>query len=246
MDIELVTLVMSAFFAASFLKGVTGLGFSTICLPILSFYIEPGVAISLVIIPSLLSNFIVMRQSGRFTQTLKRFWKVYLSALPGLFIGVYLLSSLESAVSRTVLGVVLTLYSVGALFNSGNNNLSDRLASLLLVPVGLITGLINGLTGSQIMPVLPYMLSLKLDKDTFVQAVNQSFTFSSLVMLLLLSKYEFITTSSLVISISGAIFVFLGVWAGGYVRDFLPIKMYKQIVLIMLLVTGVILVAANR
>jgi hypothetical protein len=41
---------------------------------------------------------------------------------------------------------------------------------------------INGLTGSQLMPVLPYLMALHLDRERFVQAINCSFTASSIVM----------------------------------------------------------------
>ena len=57
-------------FIAAFLKGITGLGFSTICLGMLANIIPLPVAIPMVIIPSLSSNVIVMVQAGHFRPTL--------------------------------------------------------------------------------------------------------------------------------------------------------------------------------
>lgn len=50
--------------------------------------------------------------------------------------------------------------------------LSANWEKRLRVPTGFLTGFINGLTGSQVMPVLPYLFSLNLDIKTFVQAIN--------------------------------------------------------------------------
>ena len=49
----------------------------------------------------------------------------------------------------------------------------------LRVPVGLVNGIFTGLTGSQMMPLLPYMLALRLDTNRFVQANNIAVTLAS-------------------------------------------------------------------
>ncbi len=233
--------ILFSFSLAAFLKGITGLGFSTICLPLLSYVLEPKTAIPLVILPSLSSNLFVMVQAGNFIGALKRFWQVYVCALPGLMIGVWYLYRVDSAVSRACLGIILVLYALWALTHpevTFARNRERRLGG----PVGFCTGIINGLTGSQIMPVLPYMLSLRIDKDTFIQSINLFFTISSLTMILLLGRYDLMTENTLAVSVPGIAFVGLGIVTGGKLRKYLPEDRYKTIVLIFLLLTGAFLI----
>lgn len=73
MDTQTLILSFSAFFIASFLKGLTGIGFSTLCLGFLTVFIDIRLAIPLVFLPSLTSNILVMYDAGHFRQTMQRF-----------------------------------------------------------------------------------------------------------------------------------------------------------------------------
>ena len=238
MDIPTTTYILLAFFAAAFLKGITGLGFSTICLPILSIFIDLKIAIPLVIIPSLSSNVLVMVQAGRFQEALQRFWPLYLSALPGLMIGVSVLSSVKTSWSRAVLGAILFVFALWA-WRSQALALSTSAERWWSGPVGLVTGIINGITGSQVMPVLPFLLALQLHKDLFVQTINLSFTFSSLVMLALLSRLGLLSMGTLGLAVAGIAPVALGIFLGGKLRQRLPDEAFRKVVLVFLLVLGV-------
>ena len=69
--------ILIAYVVAASIKGLTGIGFSTSCLPIMALRLDLKVAIPLVIIPSIVSNIFVMLQAGRFREALKRFWPMY-------------------------------------------------------------------------------------------------------------------------------------------------------------------------
>ncbi|NEQ37192.1 MAG: sulfite exporter TauE/SafE family protein [Okeania sp. SIO3I5] len=202
MNVQTIISIFLSFFFAAFLKGITGLGFSTISLPTMATFLDPKIAIPLVIVPSLSSNLLVMAQAGKFQDALSNFWPIYVSTFPGLLLGVYVLNSIEGAISRGILGAILFLYALWAL-RSRPIILSEKMKTWLTVPVGLTTGVINGITGSQIIPILPFFLALDLSKETFVQAINLSFTLSSMVMLFLLGKIGLLQVSLLGIPVVG-------------------------------------------
>lgn len=241
MPVETLPWVLATFFGAALLKGVTGLGFSTLCLPALALFLEPRAAIPLVILPSLLSNVLVMAGGGGTGTALRRFWLVYLSALPGLFVGVSLLAAIDSAISRAILGAILVAYALWAL-RTQTLRLPPTTEARLRAPVGFCNGVINGLTGSQVMPVLPYLLSLNLERDLFLQAINLAFTSASLVMLLLLNRVGLLSAATLQVSAIGAVAVVLGVTLGARIRKRLPEGRYRQLVLAFLLVLGLSLI----
>lgn len=237
MDTQTAAYVFLAFFAAAFLKGITGLGFSTICLPILSTFIDLKAAIPLVLIPSLASNVLVMAQAGRFKEALQRFWPLYISAIPGLVLGVSVLSSVKSSWSRAILGASLFAFALWS-WRTQAFTLSTQAERRWSGPVGLITGVVNGITGSQVMPVLPFLLALQLHRDLFVQAINLSFTLSSLVMLMLLSRFGILSLDILGVAAVGILPVALGIFLGGKLRQRLPDDAFRKVVLVFLLVIG--------
>jgi len=56
----------------------------------------------------------------------------------------------------------------------------SKAAQPLLSPtVGILTGLLTGVIGSFVMPLVPYLQALDLDKDAFVQAMGLAFTVST-------------------------------------------------------------------
>ena len=102
--------ILATYMFAATAKGLTGLGFSTTCLPILALFIGLKDALPLVIVPSVFSNLIVMRQAGRFGETLHRFWPMLLALLPGLVLGLWTLTRIDGTQAGAVLGVMLLLW----------------------------------------------------------------------------------------------------------------------------------------
>jgi len=231
-----------AFLVAASLKGITGLGFSTICLALLGGLLDLRIAIPLVLLPSLASNLLVMWQAGGLREALVRFWPMYLASLPGLVGGVYVLESADGALTRAALGLVLMLYAAWALLWR-TAPVPARTERWLRAPVGLATGLVNGVTGSQVVPVLPFLLSLDLRKDAFVQAINVSFTLGSLTMLGMLGNFGRLAPQLLLIGVLGVVPVALGIRLGGAVRTRLPETGFRRAVLLFLLLMGAGLVA---
>ena len=87
------------------------------------------------------------------------------------------------------------------------------------------------------------MLSLRLEAERFVQAVNIGFTLCSLVMVFGLGRVGLLNRSTLLISVAGIIPAILGSWLGGILRRHLPEAMFRLLVLSVLMVLGAILVS---
>ena len=232
--------IFLAYVVAGSIKGLTGIGFSTSCLPIMALRLDLKIAIPLVIVPSIVSNLVVILQAGRFREAVSRFWPLYLASMPGLIIGLTILVTIDAGVTKAILGVVLISYALWALRNK-TFLLSLEWERLLKMPVGFCTGFVNGLTGSQVMPVLPYMLSLNLNKKAFVQSINISFTLSSLIMLVGMNRFGHLSLDTLLTAFGGLIPVLLSVTLAGKLQGRLTGAFHRTLVLSFLLVMGVIL-----
>jgi uncharacterized membrane protein YfcA len=232
--------VLFALLVSAFIKGSLGLGFSTIGLAILANVIDLKTAISIVILPSLISNLIVMFEVGNFALSARTFAWLFAMAVPGMALGLQLLRQADNTASVSVLAVVLVIYGVWGLFNR-QFQIDAKRMPLLNPIVGFITGAVNGATGSQIFPIMPYLLSLKISKDVMVQTINMSFTLSSLIMLASLVAMGSLDTKSILTYSLGILPAMIGVWLGGKVRKRLSEERFKKAVMILIIGLGVLL-----
>ncbi len=229
--------IFATYVFAATAKGITGLGFSTTCLPILALTVGLKDALPLVIIPSICSNLVVMHQAGHFGETVKRFWPMLLALFPGLALGLWTLSRIDGDQAGAVLGLMLLLWCAFSVAKP-NLHLAPGLERLLAPLSGGLTGFINGITGSQVMPAVPFLMMLHLERNQFVQAINCSFTLSSFVMAMGLGQLGLFSFSALLVSTLGTGFVFIGLRAGAAVRHRLSERLFRNAVLTMLSLMG--------
>lgn len=190
-------------------------------------------ALSLVLIPSICSNLVVMRQVGQFKSTILRFWPMLLATIPGLILGLWVLSEIKEDMAKVVFGLVLLLWCGFSLLKP-DLRLTDGRERYFAPISGICTGIINGLTGSQVMPAIPFLMSLSLDRNAFIQAANCSFTMSSLIMMLGLGHLGLFTGTDVLISTFGVLCVFVGVKFGTAVRERLSEKAFRNTILAIL------------
>lgn len=93
------------------------------------------------------------------------------------------------------------------------------------------------------MPVMPYLMALKLDRSRFVQAINCSFTLSSLVMAAGLYNLGLLDLSAVGVSALGLALVYLGTRLGSVVRRMMSPSVFRNSVLLLLFGLGVSLLA---
>lgn len=237
---DLIVIFLSISFAA-LAKGVTGIGFSTVAVTLLAATIGLKDGMPIVIIPSLVSNFLVMRTAGQFQEAIVRFRWLYLAAPVGIFLGVSILVSVPEAIAEAVLGGTLISYCVFALLNP-NFKFSDKVENRLKAPVGLATGFLNGITGAQIVPLGPFVLSLRLSPNLTVQALNCSFTISSFALLLSLGVAGIFTVWGLLLALPCVLVTIIGVKAGERIRANFAPETFRLAIIILMLILGIIFV----
>ncbi len=182
----------------------------------------------------------VMIESGHFKYSARTFAWMLAMAVPGMALGLQLLRQADNSASITVLAVVLVIYGIWGLINR-QFEIQDKHIPLLNPIVGFLTGTVNGATGSQIFPIMPYLLSLNISKEVMVQTINMSFTLSSLIMLASLTAMGSLDTKSILSYSLGVVPVVIGVWAGGKVRKQLSEKRFKEAVMVLIIVLGLLL-----
>jgi uncharacterized protein len=245
MDWTSVTLAGGGLLLAGLLKGFTGLGFSTCAMPFLVLAVGVKTAVALVLVPAIASNVMLLWRVGHVPETVGRFWPMYVALIPGVANGISLLAWVDGVTAARGLGVITMLYAGMSLWRP-SLRLSPSFEQPMQLPVGLLNGLLTGLTGSQIMPLLPYMMGLRLDPDRFVQAVNVAVTFTAGLMLIGLGVAGLFPKQLALVSVLGVVPATIGTLVGNRGRAKIPAAQFRIVVLYTLLFLGAMLVGSLK
>ena len=237
MDVNFIVVAVSGLFFAGIIKGATGIGYSSCALPFLVASLGLKDAIVLVVAPAMASNVAVLFTTGSLRRSLRKFWPLYLATLPGILCGVFLLVWADKRIPTQVLGIIISAYAIMALVRP-NFSLSPKISRATQVPVGFSNGLLTGFTGSQVMPLMPYMLALNLEPALFVQAVNIAVVIASAFLAVGLWMAGLMAAPELSLSVLAIAPALLGVQIGNWARRHLPASQFKSIVLAVLLLIG--------
>lgn len=180
METNQVLMVVAVFTLGGGVKGITGMGLPTVAMSLLGLWMPPAQAAALLVIPSLATN-VAQCRGPHLRQLTGRLWPGWLAIAvvtafaPGLGGG----APVDSA-SRW-LGFVLVSYGLWGLWRPTLPNLAGTSRWFGAV-AGVMTGLVTALTAVFVLPWVPYLQSLRLDKNTMVQALGLSFTVATLAL----------------------------------------------------------------
>jgi uncharacterized membrane protein YfcA len=235
--------IFLTFLVAGFVKGFCGLGFAAISIGILATFLDLTIAIPLMAVPSIASSIFVMAEAGHFKEALREYSVLYLALLPGIAIGIAFLVIPEVNIAKMVLGLLLLVYGAWGLLRP-SMRLPEKVARKLRAPVGFLTGMVSGLTGVAVMPLVPYFLSARLPPTYFIQCINIAFVMSSTILLVSLGSLGYITVLSLAVSIGAIVPVGIAVKGGVKLRQKTSDEKFRIIVLAMLTFLGINLITS--
>lgn len=228
----------STFLLAGAVKGVIGLGLPTIAMGLLSLVMAPAQAASILVVPSLATNIWQMAAGPRLAPLLRRLWPMMLAICIGTWAGTGLLTGDNSGQATTALGAALVLYALVGL-TAVRFAVPARTEGWLSPLVGAATGLVTAATGVFVIPAVPYLQALALEKEDLVQALGLSFTVSTLALAASLAH-----EGALGLSIAGASLLALapalcGMVLGQWIRARLRPDVFRSCFFLGLLALGV-------
>lgn len=236
-------LALSAtFLAAGWVKGVTGMGLPTVAMGVLGAWMSPVVAASLLVVPSFVTNLWQMLAGPAAPRLWARLWPMMAGIVLGTTLGAGLLVRADAAWSGAALGTALIAYACCALALPPLS-IAPRAERWLSPVAGALTGGITGVTGVFVIPAVPFLQSLNLQKDELVQALGLSFTVSTLAMALGLWSHGALRVGQLGLSAFAILPALAGMWLGQRVRHRIPPRTFRRCFLLFLLVLGIELVS---
>jgi uncharacterized protein len=232
--------VAAAFLLAGFVKGVIGLGLPTVSVGLLAIAMPPSRAIAIVIVPAIVTNIWQTFAGPYLRDILRRLWPLLLGTVIGARLNAGMLTGPYARYGTIFLGILLVIYAAVGL-RKFVIRVTPRHEKWVGGIVGLITGAISAATGVQVIPSMPFMQAIGMEKDELVQALGVFFTVATIALAFNLSSAGLLDQSTLLPGAIAMVCSFAGMASGQAVRSRMQGEVFRRWFLIAMILLGVYL-----
>lgn len=230
-------LFVGVFLLAGLVKGLIGMGLPTVAMGLLALALPPAEAAAILVVPSMVTNIWQLFAGPNFRALARRLWPMMSGVVVGTIAGAGMLAVDSSSPAEAFLGLALALYAIVAI--SGITHVvTPRREAWLSPVVGMTTGLVTGATGVFVIPAVPYLQALGLDRDDLIQALGLSFTVSTIALALALLRVEAWQAQSLSLSALALIPAVGGMQIGQMLRQRVAPSTFRKVFFVGLLLLG--------
>jgi uncharacterized membrane protein YfcA len=225
------------FVIAGTVKGLAGMGLPTVAMGLLGLLMPPAEAAALLIAPSLVTNLWQFAAGPSPAALLRRSWPMLLAILLATWASAGLIAGAAAGRATLALGAALMLYAALGLAK-WRLAVAPRAEPWLAPLVGAATGVVTGATGVFVIPAVPYLQALGLEKDELVQALGLSFTVSTVALALGLAGSDAFHLAAGGASLLCILPALLGMAAGQRLRARIDGAAFRRLFFVALLILG--------
>ena len=239
----LLLFIAAALLLAGFIKGVVGLGLPTVAIGLLAVTMQPSRAIAIVIVPAIVTNIWQTFAGPYLRDIIRRLWPLMAGTVIGIWLNAGMLSGPYAHYGPIVLGVLLVIYAIVGLskFSFSVARSNEKWIGGI---VGLVTGAVSAATGVQVIPSMPFMQAIGMEKDELVQSLGVFFTVATVALAFNLTSAGLLSVST---ALPGAVAMgsaFAGMFIGQAVRSRMQPEAFRRWFLIAMIFLGLYLVGS--
>lgn len=156
-------LSLAILFGGAFLQGLTGFGYSLFSLPLLASLMPVSAAVPMLCVTGVFLNLIVFFRARK-NLDIKRILPLLISGAAALPAGIWLLRTADESTLKISVGVLVILSSI--IYLSGFR-ITVKREKLAMIPVGFLSGLLNGATTFSGPPVILFFANQRVAKHQF-------------------------------------------------------------------------------
>ena len=236
-------LIAAAFLLAGFVKGVIGLGLPTVSMGLLAVTMPPSHALAIVIVPAVVTNIWQTFVGPYLRDIIRRLWPLMVGTVIGIWLNAGMLTGPYARYGTIVLGVLLVIYAIVGL-SQFSFSVARRDEKWIGGIVGVITGVVSAATGVQVIPSMPFMQAIGMEKDELVQALGVFFMVATVALAFNLTTAGLLSASTALpgaVAMAGA---FVGMSVGQAVRSRMQAEVFRHWFLIAMIFLGSYLVGS--
>ena len=234
-------IVILVLLASGLVKGVVSIGVPLIAVPLLAGILTVKAAVLLLSLPIILGNFPDGVEGGHNLPTIKRIWAPMAGMVTGIVIGVRLLLTLSPRHASLGAGLVLVIAAI-LLLASPRLHLPKRQANLLGLGLGFISGVMEGVAAIPGPLLAMYLLANGSTGRRFTKEIALILIVSLAALLLTFEHGHQASTANLAVSALAAVPVIAGIIIARPLRDRLPPRLFRVLVLVFVLLAGLNLI----
>lgn len=233
-------LFLTALLAGGLVKGALGVGLPLVAVPLLSLGMPPHVAIALLVVPVLASNLWQALEGGRLLPSLQRFGGL----IAAQFLATVLTVRMTLALSASQLNALLAgavLLAVALMAWKPTLQISARRERVVGVGVGLLSGLLGGVSSLTGPIIITYLMALQLRRDAFVGSISIIYLSGALPLYGAMLLFGRLGVGELTGSLLALLPMAAGLLAGKALRQRLDDNRFRRVLLVFLVVLALLL-----
>jgi uncharacterized protein len=234
-------LSIAILFTGACLQGLTGFGYSLFSLPLLTFLMPVTAAVQMLCITSIFLNLLVFLKARK-SLDLKRILPLLIAGCAALPAGVWMLKTIDEPLLKIIIGILVTLSSL--IYLSGFR-VNVKREKTVMVPVGLLSGLLNGATTFSGPPVILFFANQRVAKHLFRASLAAYFLLLNIATVPAFIAGGLLTGESAIGTLQRFPAVILGVMLGIRLADVVSEERFRNLALIILGVLGLFSVVSG-
>ncbi|RMH47409.1 MAG: sulfite exporter TauE/SafE family protein [Alphaproteobacteria bacterium] len=215
------------------LKGATGAGTPVVAVPILAVIVDVPLAVSVMMVPNLLSNVVQAWQYRAKTLPGAFTWVFAGAGALGTIAGSVMLAGLPGEALMLTVGLVVFVY-IGFRLTRPGWRLAFALARRLAFPVGLVAGILQGMSGISAPVSISFLNALGLSRGQFIATISVFFWVMTVTQVPALFAVGILTWHRMALSCLALLPIFAGMPLGALLARRLSARTFDRVMLALL------------
>jgi len=220
---------------------MVGIGLPTLSISIMAQFVDPRVAIALLLVPALVTNSWQIYRGGEVRRSAKLLWPFALAMIVTMYLSALLAPFVSQRLLTGGIGVMGVLWAGTSLIKRPMQ-IPDALDGPFQILAGLVSGAIGGLTSIWSPPMVMYLLARHNDKEDFVRFTGFLILCGSVPLVLGYISNGLLTGQLALISAIMVLPTLLGFSAGERLRQRLDGQQFQKVVLCIFCLMGLNLI----
>jgi len=243
LPLALLAWVVCAIVLAGLVQGAIGFGFPFVATPLIAMTADMRTAVIMVVLPTLVLNFVNLASSGPLRPALRRFWMMPLYAIVGAFSGTWLFVTVPDAPYALFLALITFAYLN---FDRLSHDAWPRVVKherAFGVLAGGAAGVFEGTVNVAGPPLIIYYLALGLAPSMLVQSLNICFAVGKVVQFSVLTTRGGVTGAEWLATVPLVAIGVAAFFVGLRIRNRIDAPTYRRWVKRALFVIALVLLA---
>ena len=242
-ELEIILIMFSSVLLGALIKGAVGIGMSMFSVPIIAFFLPPITSMILLCVPVLVTNILQIQIQKGINSF--RFLPMFIALVIGIIIGCNLVMQINMATISKIIASSIIFAAFFNLIGFNFHKIELGLERKITIPLGFFSGIIGGLSNMYSPYILAYLVSTNLQKEAMIRTIATMYFLGSLFIFPIWFYNGLGTIHDLIWSSFLLIPAIIGQNIGTRIRHKMSNKLFKRIILYILMIIGLMLFIKN-